>query len=404
MWREGSKSGDSRRWPTLDDCALYGLAGDIVHTLGPHSEADPAALLIDFLVGFGNAVGDGPHARVGATSHPARLFGCVVGETARSRKGQSHADVEAILAKADPDWAKKARVTGLASGEGLIAKLHGNPERRARVYEPEFARVLAVADRKGSILSQVLREAWDSGWLEVLTRKQPLRVTGAHVSVIAHITLEELRQRLTSTDIANGFANRFLFTCARRSKMLPEGGWLDTSDAARLASQVQKALTTARGSGELHRSRKAAALWRDIYCSLPTPGGLLGAVTARSEPQLLRLSVEYALLDQSHQIQQRHVKAAYAAWQYCFDSAQYIFGSSSGDPIAERLLLALREVYPKGLDFTQQSAVFDRHMSREHLASARASLERQRLVETRSESTRGRSRTVTFALPVRPPR
>jgi len=32
-------------WPVMDDAAYYGIAGDIVRTILPHSEADPVALL-----------------------------------------------------------------------------------------------------------------------------------------------------------------------------------------------------------------------------------------------------------------------------------------------------------------------------------------------------------------------
>ncbi len=40
----------------------------------------------------------------------------------------------------------------------------------------------------------------------MLTRKDPLRSTGAHVSVIGHTTLAELRAELNQTETANGFA------------------------------------------------------------------------------------------------------------------------------------------------------------------------------------------------------
>src|SRR5262249_48375836 len=62
---------DVRPWPRLDEAALRGLAGDVVRLLDPHTEADAAAMLVTFLVLFGNAVGPGPHARVGAVQHPA---------------------------------------------------------------------------------------------------------------------------------------------------------------------------------------------------------------------------------------------------------------------------------------------------------------------------------------------
>ena len=50
------------QWPEqLKPEALYGLAGDIVKAIAPRTEADPAALLLQTLVNFGNVVGAGPH-------------------------------------------------------------------------------------------------------------------------------------------------------------------------------------------------------------------------------------------------------------------------------------------------------------------------------------------------------
>jgi hypothetical protein len=43
-------------WPIMDDAAYYGLAGEIVRTIDPHSEADPVALLVQGLVFFGNVI------------------------------------------------------------------------------------------------------------------------------------------------------------------------------------------------------------------------------------------------------------------------------------------------------------------------------------------------------------
>jgi hypothetical protein len=45
-------------WPAaLKREAFYGIAGELVGLIEPHSEADPAALLIQFLVGFANLIG-----------------------------------------------------------------------------------------------------------------------------------------------------------------------------------------------------------------------------------------------------------------------------------------------------------------------------------------------------------
>ena len=96
-------------WPEITGVALQGLAGDVVLTVGPQSKASPAALLLELLVAFGNAVGPGPHFRVGGVQHPARLFACSVGKTSRARKGQAHYDVRQVLVAADGDWYSAAR-------------------------------------------------------------------------------------------------------------------------------------------------------------------------------------------------------------------------------------------------------------------------------------------------------
>lgn len=67
-------------WPVLPSAALFGLAGDIVKTIGPHTEADPMAILIQALAAAGNIVGPGLHSTVGATRHALNLFPVLVGE------------------------------------------------------------------------------------------------------------------------------------------------------------------------------------------------------------------------------------------------------------------------------------------------------------------------------------
>ena len=77
-------------WPTMAPEAFHGLAGKLVKTVDEYSEASPAATLAHFLVGVGNVIGRGPHARVQFDQHPARLFAAIVGRPrrhARARPG-----------------------------------------------------------------------------------------------------------------------------------------------------------------------------------------------------------------------------------------------------------------------------------------------------------------------------
>jgi hypothetical protein len=239
-------------WPELGPQALHGLAGEVVAAIDPHTEADPAAVLVHFLVGFGNLIGREPHFRVGGTEHHTNLFACFVGATAAGRKGTAWGEVLRLLRLADPEWAQDRIAGGLSSGEGVIWAVrdpgedadmdeNGDPgasDKRLLIIEPEFAAPLRIMEREGNTLSAVIRQAWDSGTLRILTKRNPVRATDAHISIIGHITRDELLRYLNSTELGNGFANRFLWLAVRRSKLLPDGGCLPENDVLRLADRI----------------------------------------------------------------------------------------------------------------------------------------------------------------------
>jgi hypothetical protein len=108
-------------WPApMGKAAMYGLLGDIVGTIAPHTEADPAALVLQLLAAFGNVVGRRAHFRVEADKHAPNLFVALVGRSARGRKGTSWGYVLEIFKRIDKDWTQNQIQPGLSTGEGLI--------------------------------------------------------------------------------------------------------------------------------------------------------------------------------------------------------------------------------------------------------------------------------------------
>jgi hypothetical protein len=107
--------------------------------------------------------------------------------------------------------------------------------------------------------------------------------------------------------------------------------------------------------------------------------GLLGAVTARGEAQVLRLALVYALMDKSDVIDVDHLAAAMAVWDRCEESARYVFGSALGDRIADDLLRAIR-ASSDGLSRTSISSLFSRNESAERINQALALLAARGLV------------------------
>jgi Protein of unknown function (DUF3987) len=386
--------------------AFRGLAGEFVRTIEPHSEADPAGLLVSFLVGFGAASGLGPHALADGAEHPARLFAVLVGETSKARKGTSWNQVRRLLLAADPTLSDRI-MNGFGSGESLIEAVGNSEENsgsplelldsRLLVVDPEWSRILAVGSRDGATLSQILREAWDGQRLEVRTRtRRSLVADRSHLCLIGHITLEELRRTLTRTEMANGFANRHLFVSVSRSKLLPSGGNLDEASVSRLGSEVRERLQAAQSIGTLKRTPEAEELWATRYREMAEdePGGLLGAIVGRDQAQVLRLSVTYALLNGSRWINTEDVESAWAVWRYCRASAESIFGNSFGDAVADRILQAVKEAGPRGLDRTYLRDLFGRHRSATEIDRAVALLEERGRIDVDREPTKGRSRAV----------
>jgi len=355
-------------WPELDDAAFYGLAGEIVRMIEPETEADPVAILLQLIVSFGNMIGRSPYFAVEGTSHHANLFAVLVGNTARGRKGTSEGRVRQVLRSVDEPWVLRNISTGLVSGEGLVWNIRdpiiktelvkdkgqvvgtqevvadpGVEDKRLLVVEPEFASALKAAGRERNTLSPTIRSAWDSGILRTLAKNSPAVATDAHVSIVGHITHEELRRTLAEVEFFSGFANRILWVVVKRSKLLPDGG--RDLDLTILAQRLALAAEQARSVERMQRDQAAAALWRQVYAELADDqaGGLLGAVTSRAEAQVLRLSMVYALLDGDGMIREQHLRAALAVWRYCRSSAAMIFGDLGADPVEDQVLAAIRQ-------------------------------------------------------------
>ncbi len=405
----------SHPWPELPQEALHGLAADYVSMIEPHTEADPVGILIQFLVMFGNLIGRGPHFKVEADEHHLNQFTVLVGETGKGRKGVSSNQAKRLFQAIDRGWCEDQIKDGLSSGEGLIWAVRdpvekaepvrdngkstgeyetvvvdsGVVDKRLLLLESEFASVLRVLKREGNTLSATVRNAWDGRDLRTLTKNSPASASGAHISIIGHITRDELLRYLDSTEAGNGFGNRFLWCCVKRSKVLPEGGAAHALDFGPLTRKLEASVAFARQLQEIRRDDEAKELWATVYPSLSEgKPGLLGSMIGRSEAHTMRLACLYALLDQSAPVRPAHLLAALGLWDYCEASARWIFEDALGDPVADEILRGLRNS-PEGLTKTEIRDLFGRHRSKA-VARALALLLEQGFATFEKEATDGR--------------
>jgi hypothetical protein len=381
--------------PTLGDEAFHGLPGEFVRTVDPYSEADPAAVLLTFLTTFGCYVGPSPRILAGGV-HTARLHTLIVGRSAKARKGSSYYPVGQVFDAIDADWTEKQIIGGFGSGEAVItAADDGDP--RVLIREEEFAKILAIAARQGSTISQLLRGAWDSGRLERRLAGSTQIVTGAHIALLAHVTIGELLEKLAATDVSGGTVNRLLLVAAGRSKRLSRGATLPAHEVQRLARLTRDAVDQARRIAEMRYTPAGGALWDAMYEHLSDddPPGPLGDAIARAEPQVLRLSIIYAIADGSSEIDVPHLAAAYTVWQYARQTAAGIFPSRATSDDETKLLAALTEAGDGGMTADQTRDVFSRHRTAEQMSQMMDNLREAGLIISREVPTGGRPMRLT---------
>jgi len=307
----------------------------------------------------------------------------------------------------DPGWAAGSATGGLISGEGLIYHVRdevrgerkgeeivldpGEPDKRLMAVEGELASQLKVMAREGNTLSAAIRQAWDDHRLRTMTKNNPTRATGAHISIIGHITKAEFLRHLSNTEAANGFANRFLWIMVRRSKELPFGGEVPSEDLKCLGRRLDAAVRFGREPRHIRWGDSARVPWAEVYGPLSEgKPGLFGAVVGRAEAQTLRLATLYAAMDQSETIEDDHLAAALALWDYAEESARYIFGDATGDPVADDIMEALRAVGAEGISRTQIRDLFGRHKSADRINRALGELLKLGSVRKEDVPTGGR--------------
>lgn len=410
-------------WPVLPDQALDGISGDVVRLATRHSEADQAAVLLTFLSAFGAAAGRARYLRVGDAVHHSRLFVALVGNSSRARKGTSATPIRRLLRAAESRLqAGPAPFPGglslklsdgpLSSGEGLVWAIrdpsgsdkNGDPtdqgveDKRLLVIEGEFGGALRVAGREGSSLSSILRSAWDGGMISPLVSGRSKAVVGAsnpHLCVVAHVTQAELIKVLSEVDVFNGLANRFLWCCVRRGREMPFPEPMPDQDVDDIGGRLAEALRFAHEGGEVRLAQGARDLWSRLYGEITKDGpGALGAVTARAEAQTLRLALTLALLDRSPDIEQRHLIQAVAVWEYCRESAGYLFGAMSADRTVDQVFEIIKAAGREGIPQRGIRLALSGHISGERLGAILSELQAAGRITQETVKTSGRPVTI----------
>ena len=342
--------------------AFHGPIGAFAAAVGGvHTIASPLALLATGLAAFGALCGRGSWRTWNEAATYPGLFLLVVGATGEG-KGLSlrvtRRWLEA-LERYDPAMV----VSDFTSGEGLIQKLvELEPDAivgdtRALAWSEEFAAVLRAKGRDGSTLGQILRRAYDGDLLERNTVKVSGRVERPALSMVCHVTPEELRAEATTLDAASGFLNRFLLLPLRAAEVQRPTAASEEL-YTRLAERLSEALAMARSHRAPVLTEPAARdllerldAWRQTSRRRP---GLIGRMLERVAQNVGRLALAYALsrLEPgvlTPEVEAADVTAALALGELAERTVLALWGGTAPDAESARVLARVRAAGDAGI-------------------------------------------------------
>jgi len=391
-------------WPKLDHAALYGLPGEIVRAIAPHTEADPVGLLAHLLAKASCYMGRGPYVELDGSPNPLLFWPVVVGDTGKSRKGSASKRIDRMFKDAFPEWTGGAFRGALSTGEGLAfavrdpmsEKDKGVEDKRLYLVQSEFGSMLKVMSRDGNSLSGAIRDAWDGEDLAYMTKNKRVRATAPHIVIVGHVTREELVKHLTDTEKSNGFGNRFVWFAVRRTQNLPFARTTPNAIMKPLVQKLREALAFANVQKEIKLSPEGCTAWEKAYDVLSDgKPGVVGALLGRAEAHVRRIATLYALLDKRRAVEPTHLRAAIALWQYAEDSVDWVFSGSSLQSDEDMTKTIHRAVMQQGeLDDSGISALFHRSIPAARLNGFKKTLENAGLIHPKQVSSGGRPRTV----------
>lgn len=342
-----------RNPPQPAEICLYGLVGDVARAGSAETETNPYAIAANFMAYLSCAIGRCPYLPIGNTWHHARLFVLHIGRSGRGRKGDAVSltvRIAQAVQQLKPDFAPQVHRGGLSSREGLVALIHDGyrqggqnipaiDDKRLWIVESEFANILHHGRGKGNTLSAALRDCWDGISLKPATKSNRLYACNPHVCLSGAITPNELMALVTSREMTNGLANRFLMLWAERSEILPFPQATPQATVDALAWRIFKLIEFVRPNQEvdcLQMELTSQAQWHyaQLYRSElndDSAGDRVTALMERRAPMLLRIAMLFALTDLQLCVDVVHIEAAMAWIRYANESAKYVFISASDE-------------------------------------------------------------------------
>ncbi len=310
------------------------LCNQYMQILEDVTEAPRSYHLFTFLTIVGMLVGRSAYISWGADKIFPNLWTMIVGHTGRARKSSTINKGRAILNDIAPDVQV---LSSLSTWEGLLSAMQRSNDNIVLRNEvtivcmSEFDGFLKKT-RQDSIAHLIpqLCDLYDcQADVRSVTKGNPLVVKNPFFSILAGIQPEVLEKSFQSNDVHGGFAGRFIYVYDVSDKEIPIPIWNKQKEYNALLMELNAIKITNTKERAYAISDDCIEIWNLFYHTYRTPNGdppLLLQLNDRMQNHVLKIAMLFAILDESDNIDKKHLVDAVSIGYWLMYNNRKLFG------------------------------------------------------------------------------
>lgn len=250
------------KFPPFPTDIIQGTARKFIDLYSPIRVAPEAFLWLAFITYFGNAVS--PYVRLDSASSEPRIYGAVIGQSARTRKSSGNSAARNLFRQVG----RQRIIEGFGSAEGLLDTLGCKDDPSPVIIDLDELNLLASkTDIKGSAGIVAFNKLFeDHDYDHPLAKRQGYIVRNAYLSMLGASTLEDFTKAWTAKHEDAGFFNRLLTVAADSNKRIPRPVDPEAAAVKELATEVRNIIDNLRAAPKtLTLEPEAERLWGRFY-------------------------------------------------------------------------------------------------------------------------------------------
>ena len=263
----------NNQFPQFPEDIIRGLAREFVDLYAPIREVLPQALWLSFCTYLGAIVS--PYVRLESGSSEPRIYGAIVGRSARTRKSTAASAAKEVFQTAFPETSAEGAalhiVPGFGSSEGLLSELESYPNVPTVVYLDEINILASKTSGEGTVGISAFNKLFnDHDYSHPLASGKGPRFKNAYLSLLGASTIEDFTETWKGKHAAAGFFSRLLLVGADESQIrIPIPKDPDPTTLRALVNGLQHTYQNVRKASLRYQlSTGAEETWGRFYASI----------------------------------------------------------------------------------------------------------------------------------------